>query len=222
VRNALHVAFLVQSLEYCATAIGLFGASLTSLLSKATDVFRTRLRRRKMKITAVVTTLLCSSRQVVCLPSTGTATQVDHQSFAGAGDLRGVPQSNPRITTTNILCLPSSAEAGIPSASSRPLMASRQTCSPMRGSSRLLTNGDGNVIRFRPRSTPPRCELSLASFDMTSDSPVADLRKYEHATESDDDYRHRMRVNCLAAVVVIVLTVAGSWMVDTIINSWPR
>jgi hypothetical protein len=54
---------------------------------------------------------------------------------------------------------------------------------------------------------------------MTGDSPVAGLRRYEPAPKSDNDFRHRMLVNFLATIVIIVLMVTASWMVDTIISS---
>jgi hypothetical protein len=92
----------------------------------------------------------------------------------------------------------------------------------MPGNSMSLIGGHGNVIRFRPHGAPPRRELDLESRDMMGDSPVEDLRKYEYPPEGDDDFRQRMLVNLLAALVVIVLIVIGSWMVDTITSSWPR
>jgi hypothetical protein len=122
----------------------------------------------------------------------------------------------------NIICLPRRIEAGTTAgAPPRPLMSSRQTYSTMRDNSRRLIVGDGNVIRFRPRGSP-QCELGLESRPVTGDSPVEDLRKYEHTPESDDDFRHRTLINFLATIVVIVLMVTGSWMMDTIISSWPR
>ena len=78
-----------------------------------------------------------------------------------------------------------------------------------------------NVIRFRPRSTAPRHELGLGGCGTGGDSAIVDLRRYEYGLKSDDDYRHRMMVNLLAAIVVIVLMVTGGWLVDRIISSWP-
>jgi hypothetical protein len=64
--------------------------------------------------------------------------------------------------------------------------------------------------------------LGLVSCDTRGDPLVEELRKYRYAPESDADYRHHMLGNFLATIVVIVLMVAGSWMADTIISSWPR
>jgi hypothetical protein len=82
--------------------------------------------------------------------------------------------------------------------------------------------GDRDVIPFRPHGFVPRLKSSLESYDLTGDSPVEDLRKYKHASETNDDFRHRVLVNLLAATVVIVLMVIGSWMADTIMSSRPR
>jgi hypothetical protein len=62
----------------------------------------------------------------------------------------------------------------------------------------------------------------LVSCDARYDPPVEELRKYGYEPESDVDYRHRVLVNFLATVVIIVLMVTGTWMVDTIINYRPR
>jgi hypothetical protein len=92
----------------------------------------------------------------------------------------------------------------------------------MRGNSWSLIDCDGNIIRFRPRGTAPWRELGLVSCGTRGDPPVEELRRYEYAPENDADHRHRMLVNFLATIVIIALMVAGSWMVDTIISSWPR
>jgi hypothetical protein len=174
-----------------------------------------------MKMTAVVTSFVCRGRQAICLSPTGTVTLGDDRPLIGVGDPQGVPRSDRRIKMANLFCMPCRAEAGFASAQSRPQVSSRQTYSSMRGNSRSLIGSDGNVIRFRSRGNAPRRELSLGSCDTTGDSPVEDLRKYEYRSENDDDYRHRMLVNFLATIVLIVMMVTGSWMVDTIINSWP-
>ena len=64
------------------------------------------------------------------------------------------------------------------------------------------------VVRFRPRGSQQPVQQPP--------SPVEDLAKYERsATEGDDDYRHRMLMNGIAALAVIVLVVAGWWIADT-------
>jgi hypothetical protein len=120
-----------------------------------------------------------------------------------------------------IFSLPCRAETGIAGPRAKTPPSSRQTYSTMRGKSWPLINGDRNVIRFRPRANAPRHELSLCGCDTRGHSPIGDLRKYEYAREGDDDYHHRMLVNFLATIVVILLMVTGSWLVDRIISSWP-
>ena len=44
-------------------------------------------------------------------------------------------------------------------------------------------------------------------------SPVEDLAKYE--SSAPDDYRHRMLMNLAAAVVTILLVIAGIWIANT-------
>jgi hypothetical protein len=48
---------------------------------------------------------------------------------------------------------------------------------------------------------------------------VKDLHAYESTPESDDDYRYRMRVNLLAAIVVITLIATGSWVLNALANA---
>jgi hypothetical protein len=45
--------------------------------------------------------------------------------------------------------------------------------------------------------------------------PPDDLAKYEHA-ETEDDYRHRMKMNMLGLIVTVVLMGAGAWLVVTL------
>lgn len=45
-------------------------------------------------------------------------------------------------------------------------------------------------------------------------SPVGDLAKFERG-EGTDDYRHRMKVNIAAFLVVLALIGAGLWLADT-------
>jgi len=47
-----------------------------------------------------------------------------------------------------------------------------------------------------------------------SPPPIADLAKYERSEDSDD-YRHRMIVNAVAFVFVLLLIAAGLWLADT-------
>ena len=74
------------------------------------------------------------------------------------------------------------------------------------------SNADhGPIIQFRPRIDMSRGSRSgNAPIDNAGPeySPVPDLAKYE-CPESDDDYRHRMIVNAIAAAFTSVLILAG-------------
>jgi hypothetical protein len=82
-----------------------------------------------------------------------------------------------------------------------------------------MGNGNENVINFRPRGADSQRALGLGRYVTMDDSPVKGLQAYESAPESDDDYRYRMRVNLLGAIVVITLIVTGSWVLDTLANA---
>jgi len=43
--------------------------------------------------------------------------------------------------------------------------------------------------------------------------------KFEQESEGDDGYRHRMRMNLLAAAVVVVLMGVGMWIVDAMVDT---
>jgi hypothetical protein len=66
----------------------------------------------------------------------------------------------------------------------------------------------GRVVPFRPRASSSARNLRL--------SPVNDLRQYE-ATR-DDDFRHRMMMNVIAGVIVLVLVGCGLWLTDAIVK----
>ena len=123
-----------------------------------------------------------------------------------------------------IVGLPCRAEAGTARAQTRSLRSPRLMSpgpvnSIVPGNTWSTIDGDANVICFRPRGAARRRKLGLGRCDNTDDPPVKDLQAYESAPESDDDYRDRMRVNLLAAIVVIMLIVAGSWVLDALAKS---
>lgn len=111
------------------------------------------------------------------------------------------------------------AEARIAPTQTRLLMSSGQINSVIPRHTWSTSDGDENVICFRPRGAVPRWELGLGRCDAMRDSPVRDLHEYESVPESDDDYRYRMGVNLLAALVVTMLIVGGSWVVDALLNA---
>jgi hypothetical protein len=66
----------------------------------------------------------------------------------------------------------------------------------------IRTEGDRKIIRLVR--------------DTLRDPPVADLERFERESHSEEDFRHRMLVNFLAAIVLVVLILAGSWIVHAI------
>lgn len=76
-------------------------------------------------------------------------------------------------------------------------------------SSRNTSSSDNEprVVSFRRSRTGARAPVS-------GPPPVNDLAKYERGADIDD-YRHRMIVNALAFVFVILLIAAGLWLADS-------
>jgi hypothetical protein len=85
------------------------------------------------------------------------------------------------------------------------------------------SDGIDNVVRFRPRGAVPRWESEPGPRDDTMNgSPVKGLQAYEsplEGDEDDEDYQHRMRVNLVAAVFVMMLIVGASWVMDSLVQS---
>jgi hypothetical protein len=84
-----------------------------------------------------------------------------------------------------------------------------------------LNETDSRVVRFRPRmgaSYRSHRRMAPVGHSAPDYSPVPDLSKYERP-ESADDYRHRMLVNAIALVFVILLMLAGLWLLNAIANS---
>jgi hypothetical protein len=65
-----------------------------------------------------------------------------------------------------------------------------------------------------PSFEPERRVLPFRRARAAMPPPLADLAKYERGEEIDD-YRHRMIVNAVAFVFVLVLIAAGLWLADT-------
>lgn len=66
---------------------------------------------------------------------------------------------------------------------------------------------EGRVLPFRRPGS-----LFMAS--QAPPSPVQDLDKFER-TEGEDDYRHRMLMNAMAAGLVILLIGGGIWIANS-------
>jgi hypothetical protein len=71
----------------------------------------------------------------------------------------------------------------------------------------------GRILRFEPRRGPrprPPAPPPLGR------SPVESVEKYARAPDDGEDYRHRMRTNAAAIIVVGLLIWAGYWLFDTL------
>jgi hypothetical protein len=78
-------------------------------------------------------------------------------------------------------------------------------------------HGPGRVLRFqlRRRASPQRPRGSAATPDGSGTEPIDALAQYEDE-DRNVDYRHRMLMNVIAVMIVVLLIGAGVWMADTI------
>jgi hypothetical protein len=73
----------------------------------------------------------------------------------------------------------------------------------------------GQVIRFRPRGGAPVSWRWPVPGTQQRNWADQNFAKYEQP-ETDEDYRHRMKMNLLGLTVTIVLMVVGAWLVTTL------
>ena len=75
---------------------------------------------------------------------------------------------------------------------------------------------DHQVLPFRPRNAAANAghgsQWPLRAGKPAESSPVKDLTKYEGGNDSEDNYRHRMKVNLAALLVTVALSIAGVWL----------
>ena len=71
----------------------------------------------------------------------------------------------------------------------------------------------GRILRFEPRRGPRSRAPSVPPFGQ---SPVEGVDKYARAPDDTEDYRHRMRTNAAAIIVVGLLIWCGYWLFDTL------
>jgi len=88
-----------------------------------------------------------------------------------------------------------------------------QTRTSMMSAERQGPDERGRVLHLPPRhplagndNCPPDAARS------SNRATIGDLSRFERKSESVDDYRHRMVVNVLAFVIVVLLVVAGIWL----------
>ncbi len=73
----------------------------------------------------------------------------------------------------------------------------------------------GRILRFEPRIGPRRAPPRIPPPPF-GHSPVDGVDKYARQGEDTEDYRHRMRINAAAMVVVGLLIWCGYWLFDTL------
>jgi hypothetical protein len=73
----------------------------------------------------------------------------------------------------------------------------------------------GRILRFEPRPGPRR-PRPVVSAPPPARSPVEGVDKYARSPDDTEDYRHRMRANAAAIVVVGLLIWCGYWLFDTL------
>ena len=84
----------------------------------------------------------------------------------------------------------------------------------------------GRILKFRPREAPKSAPNAGASRQsafqnlarhstQAESSSVRDLSQFSSRDTEPDDYSHRMRMNAMVAVVLVVLAGCGMWIVDT-------
>ncbi len=71
----------------------------------------------------------------------------------------------------------------------------------------------GRILRFEPRQGSRRARPTPP---LVGRSPVEGIDKYARPAEDPEDYRHRMRVNAAAILVVGLLIWCGYWLFDTL------
>ena len=76
---------------------------------------------------------------------------------------------------------------------------------------------DRRVIPFRPRRSAPGAAWRWPPAGASErPSPVQGLDRFEHSSQAEDDYPHRMKMNALALIVTAALVVVGLWLADSI------
>jgi hypothetical protein len=82
---------------------------------------------------------------------------------------------------------------------------------PIRGPS--VTESDGRVLKFRPRTLArPPAAVRDSRTDDDENASVDDARAYGRSQTQPDDYRHRMTTNVAAILFTALLTCLGIWL----------
>jgi hypothetical protein len=68
-----------------------------------------------------------------------------------------------------------------------------------------------SLVSFEPQGSLPSASVGR--------DPVGLAAQFQHKSEGDDGYRHRMRMNLLAAAAVAVVLGAGMWIADAMVDA---
>lgn len=150
-----------------------------------------------------------------------TIKQIDLRSTGAAADerrLRGTAANRALPLEQRILRRASDS----PVDRDRKVIPFRANAAPTRmlGLQSRDTNCASTVIPFRPRQHAPRNWHAAANAHAANaeKSFEGEFGNHEAAARADDDHRHRIVVNLLAAAVSIMLIIAGDWMVNTLVK----
>ena len=74
----------------------------------------------------------------------------------------------------------------------------------------------GVVLQFTPRKAPKSHAFSNLARQNAADAgqPVRGLDQFANPARDPDDFSHRMKMNALAGLVLVVLIGGGLWIVD--------
>jgi hypothetical protein len=73
----------------------------------------------------------------------------------------------------------------------------------------------GRILRFEPRHGARRPRPPFPP-SLRGPSPVEGVDKYARTPDDTEEYRHRMRTNAAAIIVVGLLIWCGYWLFDTL------
>lgn len=78
-------------------------------------------------------------------------------------------------------------------------------------------NETGRILTFPARFPFARRKAGLQATGENAEhnrSAVSDLRRYEQGQDEPDDFPQRMKINAVAFVFIVMLTMAGVWLAD--------
>jgi hypothetical protein len=78
-----------------------------------------------------------------------------------------------------------------------------------------LLDAHQKIVHLRARGAAPGREPGSRNRNARGGGALFDdIDKYEHISDSEEDYRDRMRANLLAAISTAMLLMTGAWLAD--------